>query len=187
MPRRLRLRRNPSRHSRNPNREKFKTQSSKFACPVDCQNGAGARLCCRPAAAFTIFQRAAAGRGRHSRAPFKSVNEPDRHGSNLKRSSNWAKWLPVAECPEDPEAYDFGKSAVFVPEGPCENSPAFQRWVVRSDGPKSRRDGRSFLSSLRDSFPILPEPSVETLGYCRMSLRDKLLSEYSNGIRTKRE
>jgi len=31
------------------------------------------------------------------------------------------------------------------PEGTFENSPAFQRWVLRSDDPKSRRSGRERL------------------------------------------
>ena len=30
----------------------------------------------------------------------------------------------------------------FVPKGPCDNSPAFQRWGPRPSGGKSRRDDR---------------------------------------------
>src|SRR5213083_2615615 len=30
----------------------------------------------------------------------------------------------------------------FVPKGPCDNSPAFQRWGPRPSGAKSRRDDR---------------------------------------------
>jgi hypothetical protein len=67
----------------------------------------------------------------------------------------------------------------LVPEGHCENSPAFQRWVVWSRSIESRRDdtklrfGVGFLPSLRDSSLFSPQPSVETLGYCRMSLWDR--------------
>ena len=65
-----------------------------------------------------------------------------------------------------------------VPEGHCENSPAFQRWVVRPKTSESRRDERAsrfrdgFLPSLRDLSRLAAQPSVETLGYGRMSLRD---------------
>ena len=69
------------------------------------------------------------------------------------------------------------------PEGTSDNSPPFQRWVRTSEGIKSRRDGRKegrnskalcrILSSLRDSLGFQDcLPSVETLGYSRMSLRD---------------
>ena len=69
------------------------------------------------------------------------------------------------------------------PEGTSDNSPPFQRWVRASEGIKSRRDGRKegrntkapccILSSLRDSLGFRDcLPSVETLGYFRMSLRD---------------
>ena len=44
------------------------------------------------------------------------------------------------------KAMPFGNSLAPVggpcPEGTSENSPAFQRWVLRSNDPKSRRDGR---------------------------------------------
>ena len=156
----------------------------------------------------------------------------------------------------------FREFDALVPEGPCENSPAFQRWVVgfktrvrlhlpgtnvaqtsglsyrgltvgrapepatrldfcnaprHEDFPcrsqtgdtadrrsalqvafvtasfnrtlkttKSRRDERrlrfgvGFLPSLRDLSPTSPQPSVQTLGYGRMSLRDKLQPEFPN-------
>jgi len=91
--------------------------------------------------------------------------------------------------PNRPTTGAFWEFDVVVPEGRHENSPAFQRWVLPWNAPKSRRDDRNpnpkpgFLSSLRDSFPIRPQPSVETLGYSRKSLRDKLLSEFPKGIR----
>jgi len=44
------------------------------------------------------------------------------------------------------------------------------------------------LPSLRDSGGApTTRPSVETLGYCRMSLRDRLLPEFPKGIRAKGE
>ena len=70
----------------------------------------------------------------------------------------------------------FGNSARPVPEGRSENSPAFQRWVGRGRCFKSRK-GRQ-----KNPFGHLPsvvpsglallgaKPSVETLGYFRMSL-----------------
>ena len=69
------------------------------------------------------------------------------------------------------------------PEGTSDNSPPFQRWVRTSEGIESRRDGRKeglnskalcrILSSLRDFLGFQDcLPSVETLGYFRVSLRD---------------
>ena len=78
-----------------------------------------------------------------------------------------------------------------VPEGHGENSPAFQRWVVRFKATESRRDERELgfgvgiLPSLRDLVDFSPQPSVETLGYCRMSLRDRCLPEFPKGIRVR--
>jgi hypothetical protein len=76
-----------------------------------------------------------------------------------------------------------------VPEGPCENSPAFQRWVQRfkqRQVPTGRK--RSALdvgSAVPPGLASLsaPQPSVETLGYCLMSLRDKHPLEFPKGVR----
>jgi hypothetical protein len=61
--------------------------------------------------------------------------------------------------------------------GTPENSPAFQRWVRAREGSKSRRDGRKAVRgsqpSLRDLAVQGADPSVETLGYSQMSLRDR--------------
>ncbi len=61
-------------------------------------------------------------------------------------------------------------------EGTAENSPAFQRWERSGPGAKSRRDGGSPRSVFGRPFGTwrakVLAPSVETLGYCQMSLRD---------------
>jgi hypothetical protein len=60
------------------------------------------------------------------------------------------------------------------PGGMTENSPAFQRW----DGgrialsPVGTAEPAIFLPSLRDLSRARSTPSVETLGYSRLSLRD---------------
>ncbi len=77
----------------------------------------------------------------------------------------------------------------LVPEQRHENSPAFQRWVAPSseipspgttenlviESPVSRPFGT------QESLPV--QPSVETLGYCRMSFRDNRPA-FTNGIGT---
>ena len=65
-------------------------------------------------------------------------------------------------------------SEVVYPEGIVETSPAFQRWDQRSRGlsPEGTVEVQQGQPSLRDFSPIAPPPSVETLGYCRSSLRD---------------
>lgn len=66
-----------------------------------------------------------------------------------------------------------------VPKGFGENSPAFQRWVVRFPRhrfPEARTKNvfqREFRPSLRDLSAFARQLSVETLGYSRPSLRDK--------------
>jgi hypothetical protein len=78
--------------------------------------------------------------------------------------------------------------AAFVPEGHSENSPAFQRWVEWFEISESRWDERTLgirvgiRSSLRDWIVFSPQPSVETLGYCRLSRRDKYLPEFVKGL-----
>src|SRR5947209_7532434 len=76
----------------------------------------------------------------------------------------------------------FGNSRVVsrttVPEGQRENSPAFQRREGRRmnlspEGTAERVPGRAiFQPSLRDLFWSGRRPSVETLGYFHLSLRD---------------
>src|SRR6266581_730507 len=64
------------------------------------------------------------------------------------------------------------------PGGTCDNSPTFQRWVDQCRDhqvPKGRLKRRAIHQpSLRDWTAIsLVLPNVETLGYCRASLRDE--------------
>src|SRR6266404_6694849 len=64
------------------------------------------------------------------------------------------------------------------PGGTCDNSPTFQRWVDQCRDhqvPKGRLKRRAIVQpSLRDWTDIsLVLPNVETLGYCRASLRDE--------------
>ena len=64
------------------------------------------------------------------------------------------------------------------PEGMNENSPTFQRWDSAPEGilvPKGRlKPATSAVPSGLRRSPI-SVPSVERLGYCQMSLRDKHL------------
>src|SRR2546425_3026365 len=64
------------------------------------------------------------------------------------------------------------------PEGTCDNSPTFQRWGDQCRDhqvPKGRLKRPALPQpSLRDWIAIfLVLPNVETLGYCRASLRDE--------------
>src|SRR5260370_41801206 len=56
-----------------------------------------------------------------------------------------------------------------------ENSQAFQRWDRRRTPPSPVGTAEPVLSqpSLRDLSHSIPAPSVETLGYFRLSLRDR--------------
>src|SRR5437870_3893501 len=67
------------------------------------------------------------------------------------------------------------QSECFHPGGMAENSPAFQRWDRDRAFPSPEGTAEPVASqpSLRDLSLRLPLPGVETLGYCRMSLRDK--------------
>ena len=62
----------------------------------------------------------------------------------------------------------------YNPEGMKENSPAFQRWdggqMVQS--PVGTAEPPRHLSSRWDLLGATAIPSVETLGYSRLSLRD---------------
>src|SRR5258708_2322059 len=64
---------------------------------------------------------------------------------------------------------------VLHPGGMDENSPAFQRWdrSQTSPSPGGTAEPAAFQASLRDSSATTPTPSIETLGYFRMSLRDR--------------
>src|SRR5260370_26842595 len=71
----------------------------------------------------------------------------------------------------------------LYPGGIPDNSPTFQRWVgvlkgaqVPEGRPKRRGDS-AVPSGL--PLPLAVVPNVETLGYCRMSLRDKHLRPLS--------
>src|SRR5437867_3966703 len=62
------------------------------------------------------------------------------------------------------------------PEGILDNSPTFQRWVSEFRGaqvPEGRLKPRE-PSAVPSGLIVVPGPvpNVETLGYCRMSLRD---------------
>ena len=67
------------------------------------------------------------------------------------------------------------------PVGMDENSPAFQRWDRSQTypSPGGTADVTAFQASLRDASAPTPIPSVETLGYCRMSLRDRAAGRVS--------
>jgi len=70
-----------------------------------------------------------------------------------------------------------------------ENSPPFQRWVNGSDGPTSpvrgERSPRAYLSLSAVPAGLIPfarcSPTVETVGYFRMSLRDSTPRRISPG------
>src|SRR5258708_14915924 len=64
---------------------------------------------------------------------------------------------------------------VLHPGGMDENSPAFQRWdrSQTCPSPGGTADVAALQASLRDASATTPTPSVETLGYFRMSLRDR--------------
>ena len=61
------------------------------------------------------------------------------------------------------------------PAGMVENSPAFQRWdpSQKEASPKGTAEKMQPQPSLRDLLCGPRIPSVETLGYSRLSLRDK--------------
>jgi hypothetical protein len=76
-----------------------------------------------------------------------------------------------------------------VPEGHRENSPAFQRRDRRTGGTSPV----GTAEVLRDVAPgfnrpfgtqtcCFARPSVETLGYCRMSLRDTLPNKFPSSL-----
>ncbi len=67
------------------------------------------------------------------------------------------------------------------PAGLDENSPALQRWdrSQTCPSPGGTADATSFQASLRDASATTPTPSVETLGYFRMSLRDRAAGRVS--------
>src|SRR5438093_12718364 len=77
----------------------------------------------------------------------------------------------------------------FVPHpgGMGDNSPMFQHWEQegrwRSSPEGTAEDSRavSAVSSGLDDLGTDP-PNVETLGYCRMSLRDKVFVDYFKSI-----
>ena len=70
------------------------------------------------------------------------------------------------------------------PIGANENSPAFQRWVNVLEmlpSPEGTIEvfgiagttARDFFRPSGTQFPLPPIPTVETVGYCRASLRDE--------------
>src|SRR6266436_7149947 len=76
------------------------------------------------------------------------------------------------------EKMDLNNRQRPCPGGTCDNSPTFQRWVDQCRGhqvPKGRLKRRAIPQpSLRDWTAIaLFLPNIETLGYCRASLRDE--------------
>ena len=87
----------------------------------------------------------------------------------------------------------FREFGVLVPEGHRENSPAFQRWVEAGREVSPGGTTENWVSVpvfCRPSGTLgspTTRPSVETLGYCRMSLRDRLRPEFPKGIMIKPE
>src|SRR5438094_8913662 len=71
----------------------------------------------------------------------------------------------------------FEESSKPSPGGTCDNSPTFQRWVDRAEisspegAAETVRDPSAVPSGLTTIYLVLP--NVETLGYCRASLRDE--------------
>jgi len=62
-----------------------------------------------------------------------------------------------------------------------DNSPTFQRWELDHQFvqvPKGRLKLGHGQPSLRDLLRVVGRSNVETLGYCRKSLRDKDLSAF---------
>src|SRR5437879_5808667 len=61
------------------------------------------------------------------------------------------------------------------PGGRDENSSAFERWGRdrAAASPEGTIERAAFQPSLRDLSPTPPTPRVETLGYSRLSLRDR--------------
>src|SRR2546430_1092211 len=63
------------------------------------------------------------------------------------------------------------------PGGMFDNSPTFQRWVScqKSLSPEGTAERLPRDSAVPSGLILLPSllPNVETLGYCRKSLRDK--------------
>src|SRR5206468_12465261 len=69
----------------------------------------------------------------------------------------------------------------FVPHpgGMRDNSPMFQHWEERGKwrpSPEGTAEGSRAVSAVPSGLDDLgtDQPNVETLGYCRMSLRDKV-------------
>src|SRR6185436_7887708 len=75
------------------------------------------------------------------------------------------------------ESFQKSRYLSLHPGGMGENSPAFQRWdrgdLIRS--PEGTIEIGGAQPSLRDSPHTAASPSVETLGYFRLSLRDRRL------------
>src|SRR6266478_4649553 len=71
----------------------------------------------------------------------------------------------------------FSTATSFCPGGTSDNSPTFQHWVaVPNEGPvpKSRLNEYTVLAVPSGLTPSCSRPpNVETLGYCRTSLRDE--------------
>ena len=80
-------------------------------------------------------------------------------------------------------------AATFCPEGTYDNSPAFQRWVQSLKTTPAPSGAAETGIPNRSVAPLgLPalyhaKPSVETLGYSRMSLRDKSLLNFRKALR----
>src|SRR5258705_10407498 len=72
------------------------------------------------------------------------------------------------------------------PEGIFDNSPMFQRWVTRFRAPqvpKGRPNSSCWVSRpFGTNLPTALVPNVETLGYFRMSLRDRTLHTYKRAF-----
>src|SRR5213592_3407509 len=68
-----------------------------------------------------------------------------------------------------------------------DNSPMFQHWEEPTNGgsgPEGTAEGSHAVSAVPSGLDDLgtDQPNVETLGYCRMSLRDKVFVDYFKSI-----
>src|SRR5438552_15256947 len=70
------------------------------------------------------------------------------------------------------------------PGGMRDNSPMFQHWEEPGkwrSSPEGTAEGARAVSAVPSGLDDLgtDQPNVETLGYCRMSLRDRVFVDYN--------
>ena len=96
----------------------------------------------------------------------------------LKHALNTEKTQMDTDSTFQTQKQDLKNQQGSCPGGTCDNSPTFQRWVDQCREhrvPKGRLKGRAIPQPSRRDWTIisLVLPNVETLGYCRASLRDE--------------